>query len=49
MAIIFMNSENSTKFDFHWLLLNLSDTLDLIRIDRYVALWNLSICYIWKV
>ena len=34
--------------DPHRLLLNLTDKLNLKRIDKYVALSNLSIYYIWK-
>ena len=33
-----MNSENSETSDPHRLLLNLSDKIDLKRIDKYVAL-----------
>ena len=43
-----MNSENNKISDFHRLLLNLSDKINLKRSDRYVALSNLSICYAWK-
>ena len=36
------------KRDPHRLLLNLSDKINLKRSDKYVALSNLSIYYIWK-
>ena len=38
-----MNSENSKISDPHRLLLNISDKIDLMRSDKYVALSNLSI------
>ena len=43
-----MNSENSKTSDPHRLLINLSDKINLKRSDKYVALSNLSIYYIWK-
>ena len=43
-----MNSENSKTSDPHRLLLNLSDKINLKGSDKYVALSNLSIYYIWK-
>ena len=43
-----MNSKNSKTSDLHRLILNLSDKINLKRIDNYVALSNLSICYSWK-
>ena len=45
MDTIFYNSQNSELFDFHRLLLNLSDKKKLKRSDKYVALSNLSIYY----
>ena len=48
MHTIFMNSENGKTSNSHRLLLNLSDKLNLKRIDKCVALSNLSICYAWK-
>ena len=36
-----MNSDNSKKFDTHRLFLNLSDKINLIRSDIYVALSNI--------
>ena len=38
-----MNSENSKISDPHRLLLNISDKINLMRSDKYVALSNLSI------
>ena len=43
-----MNSENSKTSDFHRLLSNLSEKMDLKRSDKYVALSNLSIYCKWK-
>ena len=43
-----MNSKNSKTFEPHRLLLNLTDKIKLKKSDKYVALSNLSICYIWK-
>ena len=43
-----MNSENIKTSDPHRLLLNLTDKIDLRRKDKYIALSNLSIYYIWK-
>ena len=51
MQCIFMNSENSKTSDPHRIILNLTnkiDKIDLRRKDKYVALSNLSIYYIWK-
>ena len=48
MDIIFMNSDNSKTPDLQWLLLNLSDNINLIKIDEYVVLSDLSIFYTWK-
>ena len=42
MYTIFMNSENSKTSDHHRLLINLSDIINLKRMDKYVALSNLS-------
>ena len=38
-----MNSENSKISDPHRLLLNISDKINLMRSDKYVALSNLNI------
>ena len=43
-----MNSQNSNTSDTPRLLLNLSDKIKLKRIDKYVALSNLSIYLTWK-
>ena len=48
MDNIFMNSKNHKKPDPHRLLLNVADKTNLKRSNRYVALLNLSIYYIWK-
>ena len=51
MQCIFMNSENSKTSEPHRIILNLTnkiDKIDLRRKDKYVALSNLSIYYIWK-
>ena len=46
MNAIFMSSKNSTTSDPHKLWLNLADKINLKRSDKYVALSNLSICYV---
>ena len=43
-----MNSENSKISDPHRLLLNISDKINLMRSDKYVALSNLNIQYTLK-
>ena len=43
-----MNSKSSETSDPHRLLINLRDKIDLKRSDKYVALSNLTIYYIWK-
>ena len=48
MDTIFMNSENSRTSEYHVLVLNLTDKLDLRRGRKTVALSNLSIYYTWK-
>ena len=48
MDTIFMNSKNSETSDPHRLLLNTTDKINLKRTDKYVALSNLGIYYIWK-
>ena len=48
MDTIFMNSENSRTSEYHVLVLNLTDKLDLRRGQKTVALSNLSIYYAWK-
>ena len=48
MDTIFINSENSKTSDYHVLVLQLTDKLDLRRGQKTVALSNLSIYYTWK-
>ena len=48
MDTIFMNSENSKTSECHVLVLKLTDKLDLRRVQKTVALSNLSIYYTWK-
>ena len=43
-----MNSENSRTFEYHVLVLKLTDKLDLKRGQKSVALSNLSIYFTWK-
>ena len=43
-----MNSENSRTYEYHVLVLNLTDKLDLRRGQKSVALSNLSIYYTWE-
>ena len=47
MDTIFINSENSRTSEYHVLLLNLTNKIDL-RSEKTVALSNLSIYYTWK-
>ena len=47
MDTIFMNSENSRTSEYHVLLLNLTNKIDL-RSEKTVALSNLRIYYTWK-
>ena len=42
MNAMFMDSENSKTCDLHRLLLNLTDKIDLMRKDKYIALSNLE-------
>ena len=48
MDTTFVNSKNSGTSDPRRLLLNLTDKINLNGSDKYVALSNLSIYYIWK-
>ena len=48
MDTIFINSGYSKTSDSHKLLLNLLDKTNLKRSEKYFALSNLSIYYIWK-
>ena len=43
-----MNLENSKTSKPHVLILNLTDKLDLRRVEKTIALSNLSIYYTWK-
>ena len=43
MDTLFINSENSKTSKYHILVLKLTDTLDLRRCQKSVALSNLSI------
>ena len=47
MDTIFINTENGRTLDYHVLLLNLTNKIDL-RSEKTVALSNLSIYYTWK-
>ena len=44
----FMKAENSRTSEYHVLVLNLTDKLDLRRGQKRIALSNLSIYYTWK-
>ena len=46
MDKIFMNSENNRNFEYHVLVLKVTDKLDLRRGQKSIALSNLSI--MWK-
>ena len=48
MDTIFMDSENSRTSEYHVLLLNLTNKLDLRRGQKTFALSNLIIHYTWK-
>ena len=48
MDTIFMNSENSKTSKPNVLILKFTDTLDLRRGEKSIALSNLSIYYTWK-
>ena len=48
MDTIFMDSKNSRTSEYHVLVLNLTNKLDLRRGQKTVALSNLSIHYTWK-
>ena len=43
-----MNSKSSETSDPYRLLLDLTDKINFKRSDKYVALSNLSMYYIWK-
>ena len=42
-----MNFKNSKKSNFHRLVLNITDKIDLKKSDKYVALSNLSVYLIY--
>ena len=48
MNNVFVNSENSKTSDPRRILLNVTDKIELMGKDKYVALSNLSIYYAWK-
>ena len=48
MDTLFMNSSNSKICDTLGLLPNILDKINLKRSDKYAALSNISIYYIWK-
>ena len=43
-----MNSENSKTSKQYFVILKLTDKLDLRRGEKFIAPSNLSICYMWK-
>ena len=49
MDTIFTNSENSKTSKPHVVILTFTDTLDLRRGEKSIALSNLSIYYTWKI
>ena len=49
MDTIFINSENSKTSEPYFLMLKLTNKLDLRRNEKSIALSNLSIYYIWKI
>ena len=48
MRNIFMNYQKTKISDPRRLLFNLADKMNLKRKDKYVALSNLTIYFIWK-
>ena len=46
--MIFINTENSKTNEPHKFVLNLSQRLDLRISNKYIALQDLSIYYLWK-
>ena len=48
MDTIFMNSKNSKTSKLYVLILQLIDKLDLRRVEKSIALSNVSIYYTWK-
>ena len=49
LILYLMNSENIKTSDFHRLLLNLSDKINLKRSHKCVALSTFNIYYTWKI
>ena len=49
LILYLMNSENIKTSDFHRLLLNLSDKINLKRSYKCVALSTFNIYYTWKI
>ena len=43
-----MSSENSKTSDFHGLIFNFTEKINLQRSGRYVVLSSLSIYYTWR-
>ena len=48
MNTVFMSSENSKTSKPYVLILNLTDEIDLKRVEKSIASSNLSIYYTWK-
>ena len=48
MDTIFTNSKNSKTSGSQFLILKLTDKLDLRRVEKSIALSDLSIYYTWK-
>ena len=48
MDTTFISPENNKTSDSHRLLLILSNKINLKRSNKYVALGNISVYYIWK-
>ena len=48
MDTTFISPENNKTSDSHRLLLILSNEINLKRSNKYVALGNISVYYIWK-
>ena len=48
MNSVYKNSEICKISDSHRLLINISDKINLKHSDKYVALSNPSIYYLWK-
>ena len=48
MDTILLNSKSNEECDPHTLLINLTDKINLKRVDKYVALSNLSVYNKWR-